>query len=146
MKCRVHFTSPKGNAADVAEAIARVAKQPKEALLPAYLPEAVPLMFLGCEESGGKIDKTMKQFLISLDKSRVVHAALFTTSPKGTHATADAIKADLQSKGIIVMDEILVTNGKGGLFQGGKAPTEEDFDKAQKWAQKQIDVVTAKNS
>ena len=137
MKSRIHFTSPKGCAEEVAEAIAREMRQPKEPLPPAYMPEQCVMMYLGCEESGGKIDKVMNAFISTMDNKRVFNAALFTCSPKGTHATADAIKAVLEGKGIKVMDEILVTNGKGGLFQGGKRPDQADFEKAAKWARAQ---------
>lgn len=141
MKTRVHYTSPKGCAESVAEAIARVATQPKEPLPPAYMPEAVPLMFLGCEESGGKIDKVMQAFISTMNPKRVAHVALFTTAPKHTHATADSIKKVLESNGVKVISDIFVCNGKGGFLQGGKAPTEEDLNQAQKWAKKQIDAV-----
>ena len=130
MKTRIHYTSPKGSAEAVAEAIAREATQPKEPLPPAYMPEAVPLMFLGCEESNGKIDKVMQAFISTMDTKRVMHVALFTTSPKGTHVTADAIKKVFDDKGI-----------KGGFLQGGKQPTEEDLNKARAWAKKQIELV-----
>ena len=141
MKTRIHYTSPKGSAEAVAEAIAREATQPKEPLPQAYMPEAVPLMFLGCEESNGKIDKVMQAFISTMDTKRVMHVALFTASPKGTHVTADAIKKVFDDKGIKVMSEILVTNGKGGFLQGGKQPTEEDLNKARAWAKKQIELV-----
>lgn len=145
MKTRIHYTSPKGCAEAVAEAIARVATQPKEPLPPAYMPESVPLMFLGCEESNGKIDKVMQAFISTMDTKRVSHVALFTAAPKGTHVTADAIKKVFVDKGIKVMDEILVTNGKGGFLQGGKMPTDDDLNKAHAWAQKQIDLVLAED-
>ena len=143
MKCRVHYTSPKGCAETIAEVIAREAKQPKEPLPPAYMPEAVPLMFLGCEEAGGKIDKVMSAFVNTMDTGRVTHVALFTTAPKLTSKSAEAIKAVLQGKGIKVMSEILIANGKGGLFAGGKLPTNEDLNKAAEWAKKQIEAVLA---
>lgn len=141
MKTRVHYTSPKGCSEAVAEAIAREATQPKEPLPPAYMPEGVPLMFLGCEESGGKIDKIMQAFISTMNPGRVAHVALFTTAPKHTHATADAIKKVLEGNGIKVMSEIFVANGKGGFLQGGKQPTEDDLNQARAWAKKQIAAV-----
>ena len=119
------YTSPKGSARDIA-------RGPQgAAAAPAYMPEAVPLMFLGCEKSNGKIDKVMQAFISTMDTKRVMHVALFTASPKGTHVTADAIKKVFDDKGIKVISEILVTNGKGGFLQGGKQPTEEDLNKAR---------------
>ena len=61
MKGRVHYVSPKGCAEMVAEAIAREIKIVKEPLLPAYMPENIILMFLGCE--GTKADKTTMEFI-----------------------------------------------------------------------------------
>ena len=55
MKGRLHYVSPKGSAEMVATAIGNEVNMIKEALPPAYMPENVILMFLGCE--GGKADK-----------------------------------------------------------------------------------------
>lgn len=141
MKSRIHYTSPKGCSEIIAEAIAREATQPKEPLPPAYMPENVPIMFLGCEEGNGKIDKVMKTFIDTMNSKRVFHVALFTTAPKLTHATADAIKKVLEDNGVKVMDDIFVANGKGGFLKGGKRPTDEDIKNAREWAKKQMEKV-----
>ena len=142
MKTRIHYTSPKGSAEAVAEATApRGPLSPRSRCRRHICLKRCRSCSWGCEESNGKIDKVMQAFISTMDTKRVMHVALFTASPKGTHVTADAIKKVFDDKGIKVMSEILVTNGKGGFLQGGKQPTEEDLNKARAWAKKQIELV-----
>ena len=131
MKGRVHYVSPKGAAEQVAEVLARTIKCVKEPLLPAYMPEGVALMFLGCE--GGKADKITLEFASSLNTKRVANAALFCCNPKKSDNAIRQMKAALTAQGVKVMDNAYVCSGKGGLF-GGKHPTEEELNGAAKWA------------
>ncbi|MBQ5771107.1 MAG: hypothetical protein IIW08_08025, partial [Clostridia bacterium] len=55
MNIKVYYVSPKGCAEMIADAIAREVRCTKEALMPAYPPENVAMMFIGCE--GSKADK-----------------------------------------------------------------------------------------
>lgn len=132
IKCRVHYVSPKGCAEMVSEAIARVAKVPKEALLPAYLPVGIPLMFLGCE--GTKADKVTMSFISSLNKSRVAHAALFCCNGKKSDAAIQQMAAALKEHGVEVLPKTFVCNGKGGFLSGGKHPSEEELNAARAFA------------
>jgi len=132
IKGRVHYVSKKGSAEMVAEAIAREMKVVKEPLLPAYMPENVALMFLGCE--GTKADKTTMEFINSLNKSRVANAALFCCNGKKSDAAIQQMKAALEARGINVLAKTFVCNGKGGLFAGGKQPSEQELDAARKFA------------
>ena len=129
MKGRVHYVSPKGSAEMVAEAIAREVKCVKEPLLPAYMPEGVVLMFLGCE--GTKADKTTMEFISSMNSSRVQHAALFAANPKKSTAAIEQMKKALTERGVDVLAETFVCQGKG-MF--GKHPTDADLEAARKWA------------
>lgn len=134
MKARVHYVSPKGAAETIAETIARECKCVKEPLLPAYMPEGVAIMFLGCE--GTKVDKVTMEFINSLNKNRVSHAALFCCNPKKSDAPIAQMKAALESHGVQVMKQTFVCSSKG--FLGGKNPTAEDCAAAQKFAQSVI--------
>ena len=134
MKARVHYVSPKGAAEMIAETIARECKCVKEPLLPAYMPENVAIMFLGCE--GGKADKITMEFINSLNKNRVAHAALFCCNPKKNDAPIAQMKAALESRGVKVMNQTFVTTSKG-LF-GGKNPGDAECAEAQKFAQSVI--------
>ena len=132
IKGRVHYVSAKGSAETVAEAIAREMKITKEPLLPAYMPEGIALMFLGCE--GTKADKVTMGFINSLNSSRVANAALFCCNGKKSDAAIQQMAAALKEHGINVLPKPLITNGKGGLFSGGKQPSEAELQEARKWA------------
>lgn len=138
IKCRVHYVSPKGCAEMVAESVARVAKVPKEALLPAYLPVGVALMFLGCE--GTKADKITLEFIKSMNPDRVTYAALYGCNAKLSDAALQQVKTALEGQGIKVLDNFFVCPGKA-LF-GGKMPTEADLTAAAKWAEECIAKVS----
>ena len=132
VKGHVHYVSAKGSAEMVAEAIAREMKVVKEPLLPAYMPEGVVLMFLGCE--GTKADKTTMEFIKSLNKSRVANAALFACNGKKSDAAIQQMAAALKAVGVNVLPKTFVCNGKGGLFAGGKHPSEQELNDARKFA------------
>ena len=141
IKGRVNYVSAKGSAEMVAEAIAREMKVVKEPLLPAYMPENVALMFLGCE--GTKADKITMSFIKSLNKSRVANAALFCCNGKKSDAAIQIMAEALKAQKINVLPKTLITNGKGGLFAGGHHPSEQELDQARKFAQECEDLVLA---
>ena len=141
MKGRVHYFSSKGSADAVAEAIAREIKIVKEPLLPAYMPEGIILMFLGCE--GTKPDKTTMEFIRSLNNKRVENAALFCCNPKKSDAAISVMRDALKAQGINVLDKSFVCTGKG--FLSGKAPTDQDLDAARKFAAECVKVVMPNN-
>ena len=128
---RLHYVSPKGSAEMIAAKIGEETQTIKEALLPAYMPENIALMFLGCE--GTKADKTALEFIKTLNPKRVNTAALFCCNPKKSDNAIQQMKAALTAQGVKVMDSTYVCSGKGGLF-GGKHPTEEELKAAAKWA------------
>ena len=128
---RLHYVSPKGSAEMIAAKIGEETQTIKEALLPAYMPENIALMFLGCE--GTKADKTALEFIKTLNPKRVNTAALFCCNPKKSDNAIQQMKAALTAQGVKVMDSTYVCSGKGGLF-GGKHPTEEELAGAAKWA------------
>ena len=132
IKGRVHYVSAKGSAEMVAEAIAREMKVVKEPLLPAYMPEGIALMFLGCE--GTKPDKITMGFIKSLNPSRVANVALFCCNGKKSDAAIQAMAAALKEQKINVLSKTFVCNGKGGLFAGGKHPSDQELDQARAFA------------
>ena len=129
MIIKVYYVSPKGCALSIADAIARECKCTKEALMPAYMPENVGLMFLGCE--GSKADNSTVEFLNSLNNKRVRNAALFSCAPRRVPAAIDQMKAILESKDITVV-ATKAFPGKG--FLSGRKPGEEDFKAAAAFA------------
>lgn len=128
MNCKVYYVSPKGSTELIADTIAKQCPQcVKEPLLPAYMPENVPLMFLGCE--GGKADKITLDFISSLNDKRVRNAALFCCS--GSSEPIEQMKKALEARGVRVLDSSFLAPVKG-LFGGG--PKEQDLQNATKFA------------
>ena len=130
MNVKVYYTSPKGCAAAIAKAIASQAGCQAEALMPAYMPENVRLMFVGCE--GVKPDKATLEFLGSLNSGRVKTAALFVCNPKLDASPIEQMRAVLEDRGIRVLDITAAYPGKG--FLSGKKPGPNDILAAEAFA------------
>ncbi len=128
MKPRVYYVSTKGSAEQVARAIARSVKCAQEPLMPAYMPENVPLMFLGCE--GNRADKVTMDFINALTPNRVMNAALFHCGKEG-HALQQMRHA-LKARGIHVLDITFSAPLKGLLTRG---PEPRDLERAAQFAQ-----------
>ena len=131
---RLHYVSPKGSAEMIAAKIGEETQTIKEALLPAYMPENIALMFLGCE--GTKADKTTLEFIKTLNPKRVATAALFCCNPKKNDAPIAQMKAALEARGVKVMNQTFVTTCKG--FFGGKNPGDAECAEAKAFAQSVI--------
>lgn len=100
--------------------------------MPAYMPENIALMFLGCE--GTKADKMTMSFISSLNKNRVAHAALFCCNGKKSDAAIQQMAAALKEHGVEVLPKTFVCNGKGGFLSGGKHPSEAELNAAREFA------------
>ncbi len=134
MRRKVYYMSQRGPAEAVAVAIARVAGCQPEPLLPAYMPENVDLMFLGCE--GDRADKVTLSFIDSLNPNRVRRAALFQcASPRGE--AANQMRAALVARGIAVADRVFTAPNKNLFGRGGPAQT--DLDAARAFAKAAIE-------
>ena len=119
MKIKVHYVSPKGCAEQVAQSIANICDCAKEALLPAYMPENIDLMFLGCE--GGRADRVTLDFINIMNRERVHSAALFCC---GTNPEAIAqMRKALSARGVHVLERSFIAPLKG-LFGGGVKPSD----------------------
>ena len=138
MNVKVYYTSPKGCAAAIAEAIAGQAGCQAEALMPAYMPENARLMFLGCE--GTKPDKATLEFLGSLNPNRVRTAALFVCNPKRDASPIGQMRAVLEDRGIRVLDICAAYPGKG--FLSGKRPGPNDLLAAKAFARDCLDALS----
>ncbi len=134
MRTKVYYAGDKPAIQEIATVIAREFHLPSEQLQPAYMPEGLPIAFIGTEDKGGKPHKIAIEFVRTLDPKRVAAAAIYCTSPKMSGACLKTLRAELEARGIKVLEDELVCNGKGGLFAGGKNPTDEDFENAKKFA------------
>lgn len=137
MNVRIYYVSPKGCAEIIAEAIAREVQYKKEPLMPAYPPENVAMMFIGCE--GSKVDAVTMNFINSLTTARVRNAALFSCSPKQDNAAIDQMRKLLEDKGINVLASSKAFPGKG--FLSGRKPGAEDVEAAKKFARECLNQI-----
>lgn len=137
MNVKVYYVSSKGCAEKIAEAIARECRCVKEALMPAYPPENVAMMFIGCE--GAKPDKVTMDFLNSLNTNRVHTAALFSCNSRKETTAIDEMRAVLEAKGIRVLKGSMVFPCKG--FLSGKMPGPADEEAARNYARECLSSV-----
>ena len=135
MRCKVYYMSQRGSAEAVAEAAASQAGCPVEPLLPAYMPENVDLMFLGCE--GARADKVTLTFIESLNPARVRRAALFHCARTKGEAAAQ-MRAALEARGVAVLEKTHFAPLKNPFGYGG--PKAGHLDAARAFARECLDA------
>lgn len=140
MNIKVYYVSPKGCAEMIADAIAREVRCTKEALMPAYPPENVAMMFIGCE--GSKADKVTLSYLNTLTPNRVRNAALFSCNAKRDNVAIEQMREVLTSRGINVLKGSIAFPCKG--FLSGKKPGAEDLENARNYAKECIEAILEK--
>ena len=128
MKCKVYYTSSRNVAKVIAQALAQKAGVYAEPLNPAYMPDGVELMFLGCD--GSRIDSVVLSFIESLRPERVRYAALFNTNSKLSSRGIETMKDELQARGIRVLENSFICLSRP--FQ--KAVSDFDLDTARDFA------------
>jgi hypothetical protein len=136
MRCKVYYMSQRGSAEAVAEAVASEALCAMEPLLPAYMPENVDLMFLGCE--GARADRVTLQFIETLSPSRVRRAALFQCSGGGE--ALHQMRRALQARGVAVAEKTFRAPLKN-LFGGG-GPKAAHLESARAFARALVESDT----
>lgn len=140
MKVKVMYHSKGGNTKKVAEAIAQAVGQTAEAIPPAYPLESVNVLFLGAAIYAGKIDPKIREFIRTLNSSRVKNVALFSTSGGQDKALIE-MKDLLKSQGINVLAETFLCKGEWFVFFNRKHPNSEDLKAAQEFAEKVVGQV-----
>lgn len=135
MRCKVYYMSQHGSAASIAEAIAGVAGCQPEPLLPAYMPENVELMFLGCE--GVRADRVTLSFIESLSPTRVRNAALFHCARTRGEALLQ-MRSALQARGVNILEKTYSAPLRG-LLGGG--PNASDLEAARAFAKASLESV-----
>lgn len=140
MKAKVLYYSRTGNTKKIAETIAQALNEKAEVIPPQEPCEDIDLLFLGSAVYGGKIDNKVKNFIITLDESKVKNVALFSTC--GFQDTAIQIMSNLlKAQGIKVMEESFLCKGRFFLFFNFKHPCEEDIKKAQDFVERTLEKV-----
>ncbi len=137
MNIKVYYSGKRGCAEIIASAMAKELGANKEALMPAYPPENVPLMIIGCE--GTKADSVTLEFLRTINTSRVRNAALFACSPKAQGDAVNQMRECLESKGVNVLPNSPTFNGKGAF--SGHRPDDTEVEAARNYARDCLNTV-----
>jgi hypothetical protein len=127
--------SQHGSAEAVAEAVAGAAGCQPEPLMPAYMPENVDLMFLGCE--GARADRVTIKFIESLGPSRVKNAALFHCAGARGEALSQ-MRTALQARGVQVLENTFFAPVRALFCQG---PKPEALEAARDFARASFEVI-----
>ncbi|MCX7921632.1 MAG: nitric oxide synthase [Clostridia bacterium] len=135
MKVKVMYQTRSGNTKKVADVIAEVFNQKSEKVPPAYPLENVDLLFLGAGIYKGDIDKSMKEFIRTLDSKRAKNIAIFGTSG-GQDKAVKIMKELLQGKGINVLEESFICKGRFFFFLSRSHPDQKDLQDARDFAKK----------
>ena len=106
MKYKVYYTSAKKVAEQIAEVIAGVLDVSAERLFPAYMPDGVDLMFIGCD--GAHAENVVLDFISQLRPDRVRYAALFNANAKMSPRALDQMRTLLAEHGVKVLDNTLL--------------------------------------
>jgi flavodoxin len=125
MIIKVFYHSNAGKTTRLAEAIARAAGVPFEAIGDDTKIQHADLLIIGDEVDSGKADPQTERFIAGLDGNTVKHAVVFGT---GSHKKGLAqLKGLLKARGITVEEEMYGCNGKTMGFLNSKHPDDKDL-------------------
>ena len=141
MKMKVMYQSKSGNTRKIAEAIAQSVGEVAEAMPPAYPPENVKLLFMGCGIYGGKLDKKVTDYINTLNTKRVQNVALFSTTGAGQKQAVELMKKQLEQRGVNVLSECFDCKGKFFGFFNRSKPGGDELKAAQEFATKAMALV-----
>lgn len=136
MKIAVHYYSRGGATEKVAKAIAREAGERAETT-DRGLDKKVDLLFIGSGIYKGHIDSHVKDFVESLDASKVGKAVFFSTAMLGGGKSDEEIGKLLSEKGIPMDTRTFHCHGKFLFFHRGH-PDKKDLLDAEIFARKII--------
>ncbi len=130
MKVEVRYFSRSGNTKVLAEAIAKSANVSAISVdkKNSEITEDVDVLFIGGALYAYGLDKNLKQYIKTLDSTKIKKAIVFSTSWISKHSI-DLIKRALIEKGIYVEEE---------YFYAKNRPTERELREAEKFAMKFI--------
>lgn len=131
MQIAVRYHSRSGNTKKLAEAIAKAAGT-DAADCGSPVSEALDLLFLGGALYGGRVDETLREFIMNLDPAKVRAAAVFGTSALAKEPDRK-LERLLKERGISVLDRTFRCRG-AFLFMNRGRPNEEDLRDAAEFA------------
>ena len=128
MNIAVRYYSRSGNTKAVAEAIAKAAGVSAISVdsKDAAITEQTDMLFIGGALYAYGLDSHLKEYLRTLDGSKVRRAAVFSTSWISKHAI-DLIKKGLAEKGVRVEEDAFYVKSR---------PNDDQLDQAAKFAGK----------
>ncbi len=115
MSKAVRYYSRGGNTKALAEAIAKGADVSAVSVdeSSAAITESVDILFIGGGLYAYGIDKKLKEYIGTLDNSKVKKAAVFSTSWISKHAL-DILKNELKARNIEVVDDVCYAKSMPG--------------------------------
>ena len=129
-KIAVRYFTKSGNTRKLAEAIASEAGV--EAVeIPADVNEFTDVLFLGASVYWGGVDGKVKEFVRSLDASKIGEVAVFSTSALAERALPQ-LKKELSKRGIKVADHDFYCRGQFKALHKGR-PNEQDIEQAREF-------------
>ncbi len=135
-KIEVRYFSRTGNTAKLANTIARTAGCEAKTT-DIFLKERADILFIGASVYGAGIDKNVKDFIESLDGSKVGIAVIFSTSALVERAYPE-IKKHLSAKGIRVASEDFYCRGQFTFLHKNR-PNDQDLVRAKQFTEKMIE-------
>lgn len=132
-KTEVRYYSKTGNTAKLAERIAKTAGC-KAKTIEVPLTEQTDILFIGASVYKAGIDKAVKDFIASLDSTKIKKVVIFSTSAFVERAYPE-IRKYLSEKGISVASEDFYCRGQFTLLHRGR-PNEQDLMDAEAFTKK----------
>lgn len=129
MKTAVRYFSRGGSTETIAKAIARELREKAE-LTSAPIEKKVDLLFLGSGVYAGHIDPHVKEFIQSLDPSKVGKVAFFCTSVLNPNGRDKEVWNLLQAKGIPMDTRTFHCKGKFFFVYSSHPDNKDKLDAA----------------
>lgn len=134
-KTAVRYFSKSGNTKKIAEAIADAAECESKSI-PEPITEDVDILFLGASVYWGGVASEVKDYIKTLDATKVKKVVVFSTSALAQRAFP-SIKKLLEKQGIAIDEDNFYCRGQGlGLHKN--RPNDEDLAAAAKFAKDKI--------
>lgn len=131
MRTKVYFNDHKDAADKLAIAVGTAAGIRPDRIPPSFMPENLPIIYIGLGTYGGKKPtKDAIEFITCLDPARCKKVALYGVK-KGEDDCFDFVKAILDKKGVELMENKFFVAGQ--TMFNKKSPTAEDMEAIKVW-------------
>ena len=134
MKAKSFHCSKSGNVLPIASAIGSSLQCVCDKMPPAYPSDAEKVVFIGIEMDG-KGPQPVENFCKNLTPASSRSVAFYIVNGSGNTSGLEEIIANMKSKGVATVGDILSIKVKSSLFKKG-VPTDADVKTALDWAVK----------